>query len=103
MCQLRSSSGLLATVEKPAEDDQARVLHDQFVALRLGRLAYGQLKSIDAALARLDAGSYGTCVDCESAIPPKRLAAIPWANRCIACQEQVALQPDHELLARSAA
>ena len=27
------------------------------------------------------------CADCEDAINPKRLAAVPWAARCIACQE----------------
>jgi DnaK suppressor protein len=39
-----------------------------------------------AALARLDAGDYGTCADCAEAIPPQRLDAQPFAIRCIACQ-----------------
>jgi hypothetical protein len=31
--------------------------------------------------------SFGECVDCESQIGPKRLSAVPWASRCIRCQE----------------
>jgi DnaK suppressor protein len=40
-------------------------------------------------------GEYGVCEDCGKAIPQKRLEAVPWALRCVACQEamdQVALQ-----------
>ncbi len=44
----------------------------------------GQLK---AALRRIHEGSYGACMECDSAISPKRLAAVPWAQRCIRCQE----------------
>ena len=40
------------------------------------------------ALARLDSGEYGTCADCGDAIPAARLAAQPFAVRCIACQER---------------
>ena len=31
--------------------------------------------------------SCGTCANCDGPISPKRLAAIPWAKYCIACQE----------------
>jgi DnaK suppressor protein len=40
-----------------------------------------------AALARLEAGDYGTCIDCGDAIPPARLQAQPFAVRCVACQK----------------
>ena len=39
------------------------------------------------ALARLDAGTYGTCVDCGATIPAARLEFRPEAARCLACQE----------------
>ena len=45
-----------------------------------------QLEAVEAALQRLDAGSYGRCVDCGQPIAPGRLEAIPWAARCIDCQ-----------------
>ena len=44
-------------------------------------------KNEKAALRRIRDGSFGTCIDCESAISPKRLAAVPWAPRCIQCQD----------------
>lgn len=45
-----------------------------------------QLVLIDEALARLDAGTFGTCVRCGRPIPAERLEALPWAPRCIDCQ-----------------
>lgn len=38
-----------------------------------------------AALERLDAGTYGTCLDCETAIPYERLSVMPETDRCVAC------------------
>jgi DnaK suppressor protein len=45
------------------------------------------LQNLKAALSRVEDGSYGICVQCEEGISPKRLAAVPWAERCIKCQE----------------
>jgi DnaK suppressor protein len=44
------------------------------------------LDEVDAALARLDAGTYGACANCGKPIAPERLEAIPWAAFCIDCQ-----------------
>ena len=44
------------------------------------------LSSIDGALARIDQGTYGMCVNCRKAISEERLAAIPWATTCIDCK-----------------
>jgi RNA polymerase-binding transcription factor len=44
------------------------------------------LELVDAALARLDAGTYGPCQSCGRPIAPERLEAIPWAALCIDCQ-----------------
>lgn len=46
-----------------------------------------ELANVEQALARVNAGSYGECVDCGSAIPYARLAAYPAAMRCVTCQE----------------
>ena len=48
-----------------------------------------QLAAIEAALARLDDGSYGRCVRCGNAVAPERLEALPWAAHCIDCQRIV--------------
>jgi DnaK suppressor protein len=45
------------------------------------------LRQVKAALLRIREGAFGSCVECESAIGQKRLAAVPWAARCIRCQE----------------
>lgn len=44
------------------------------------------LAAIDAALARLDAGTYGRCTSCHKPVAPERLEALPWAALCIDCQ-----------------
>lgn len=41
------------------------------------------LDEIDAALARIEAGAYGTCGACGKPIGAERLSAIPWARLCI--------------------
>lgn len=47
-----------------------------------------ELGDIEAALVRIDAGTYGDCLDCDTSIPLARLEANPSALRCIACQER---------------
>ena len=44
------------------------------------------LAAIDAALARLDGGTFGSCTSCHRPIAPERLEARPWAALCIDCQ-----------------
>ena len=45
-----------------------------------------QLALVEAALARLDDGTFGTCIRCGQPIAAERLEALPWAPRCIDCQ-----------------
>lgn len=47
-----------------------------------------EIRDIEAALRRLAAGTWGTCVTCHRAIPEDRLAAYPTAKRCQPCQQQ---------------
>lgn len=42
---------------------------------------------VQGALARVQAGEFGTCVECGQAVEPKRLEAVPWALHCIGCQK----------------
>lgn len=46
-----------------------------------------ELREVEAALARWDAGTYGVCVDCGRPIPPARLEVRPFADRCVPCAE----------------
>lgn len=50
-----------------------------------------QRNQLDEALRRLDEGTYGTCEDCEVPISPGRLRALPFARRCLECQQQAEL------------
>jgi DnaK suppressor protein len=45
------------------------------------------LLQIDDALARVEEGTYGQCVNCGSPMIEKRLVAVPWTPYCLACQE----------------
>lgn len=55
------------------------------VALRRSADLQETLEEIEAALARLDAGTYGSCVTCGTAIPVERLQMRPFADACVAC------------------
>jgi len=60
-----------------------------------------ELTDVEAALARIEDGSYGTCVDCGEAIGWPRLNAQPTAQRCITCQEKLEVKtgrPGHPTL-----
>jgi DnaK suppressor protein len=46
------------------------------------------LADIDAALARIENGTYGICVNCGAQIAPERLEAVPWATLCIECKRK---------------
>jgi DnaK suppressor protein len=87
----------MARLGRVAEDDQAQLSHDEFVSLRLNSLDYVQLRMIEEALDRLESGDYGVCLCCENAIPPKRLAALPWARYCVSCQDNAGLRMDKEM------
>lgn len=43
------------------------------------------LTHIEAAIKRIDAGTFGRCQNCGKAIAPERLEALPWAQDCIEC------------------
>ena len=43
------------------------------------------LADVDAALVKIDDGTYGTCEDCGTAIPAARIEAVPAARYCITC------------------
>ena len=47
------------------------------------------LAAVEAALERLDAGTFGRCTSCHRAVGEQRLDALPWAALCIECQRAV--------------
>jgi RNA polymerase-binding protein DksA len=68
--------------------DTATVTYDRELDYTLEENAEHVLADIDAALQRIEDGSYGTCTNCGRQIAPERLEARPWATLCIDCQRQ---------------
>jgi RNA polymerase-binding protein DksA len=56
---------------------------DRAIDYTLGDNAENVLTEIEAALKRIDDGTYGTCARCGKPIGEERLEAIPWATLCI--------------------
>jgi DnaK suppressor protein len=63
--------------------DTATELSDADREIAIIEAAGDQRAQVVAALARLDDGSYGRCVDCGREIPPARLEVRPEAARCV--------------------
>jgi DnaK suppressor protein len=75
-------------IEKTADQmDEIQYAPERNLAMRNVDRESSLLRQVKAALRRIHDGSFGTCTGCESAISPKRLAAVPWAPRCIQCQD----------------
>ena len=62
--------------------DEARI----HVAAAVKVAAMAALADIDAALDRLERGTYGTCEQCRTAIPLERLEILPMSRLCMRCQ-----------------
>jgi RNA polymerase-binding protein DksA len=51
----------------------------------LGAASVNEIRMIQAALKRIEEGTYGECVNCGEDIAQKRLEAVPHAARCVRC------------------
>jgi DnaK suppressor protein len=67
----------------------ASQVFDQQRDLALRDRAIQHLAQVDAAIARLDDGTFGRCARCGRDIAPARLEALPWAAHCIECQTAI--------------
>lgn len=75
---------LAGSVHDAGEEAVAELLADMSLSA-LDR-EIGELKDVEAALARIAARTYGTCTDCGDDIGRERLDAYPTAKRCLTCQ-----------------
>jgi RNA polymerase-binding transcription factor len=79
--------------QPPADEmDVARSLSEVDTHAALFDRAQERLSAIDAAIARLGAGVYGTCARCGDEIPLARLEVIPFAQYCVDCQNEANLE-----------
>jgi RNA polymerase-binding protein DksA len=79
--------------QPPADEmDVARSLSEVDTHAALFDRARERLSAIDAAIARLGAGVYGTCARCGDEIPLARLQVIPFAQYCVDCQNEANIE-----------
>ena len=64
------------------------ICEKEFAILGLNRRSE-VLRNIEAALDRIQNGTFGICSNCEELIGQNRLMAVPWTPCCIRCQEAV--------------
>jgi DnaK suppressor protein len=65
--------------------ERAKQLEDSEVVDALGNDARAEIGKISAALARMDSGDFGICVECGTPIDNGRIKAHPYAVDCIDC------------------
>jgi RNA polymerase-binding protein DksA len=79
------------TEEMPLDNhlaEMASITLDREIDYSLEESATQVVGEIDAALSRIEQGTYGTCERCGQEIPRERLGARPWAKLCIDCQRK---------------
>ena len=86
----RDFDSIVASCEADAYDDEHdpeghTIAYERQQVAALLREARGHLASLDLAIERLGAGTYGTCEVCGRQIAPARLASRPAASTCVAC------------------
>jgi len=82
------ASGSLSNVPHHLADLANREFEEE---ITLGLVANEQrlLAEVDAALARMDANSYGVCTQCRKGIAKERLRALPYAPLCVDCARKL--------------
>lgn len=78
---------LAGRIHDPGEESVADLIMD----LNLHQLDQQsrEMQAIEAALGRLENGTYGICGECGGEIGVERLRAVPTATRCIECQARL--------------
>ena len=69
--------------------DTATETYDRELDYTLEENSEHVLGEIEAALSRIEGGTFGVCTNCGEQIPEERLEALPWATLCIDCQRNL--------------
>jgi DnaK suppressor protein len=86
-----ASLGELSDADQHPADTGTETFNRERDAGTLESIA-GELGDVEAALERLEAGSYGICEACGRAIPPERLDALPATRFCVEDAELAAAE-----------
>ena len=91
---LSSDLAKTRSAEEETSDESTQDIADKAVSSYTREFLYSltdgersTLLQIDDAIARIDDGSYGHCINCGQPMAEKRLTAVPWAPYCVDCQE----------------
>ena len=89
------AAAIVSRLEDPSDSgDLSQQSHEEWLFLNRNNLEKTLLREVEEALRRVKEGSYGVCQECEEAISPKRLQALPWAKFCVRCQEMLGAMTD---------
>jgi DnaK suppressor protein len=94
----RADGGKEREVLDQGESSEVDIQED--IEFALIQMKSETLNKIDAALRRLDDGTYGDCFECGEEIAQPRLRALPFAVRCKDCEEARETAEQRERLAQ---
>ncbi|MBI3756821.1 MAG: TraR/DksA family transcriptional regulator [Deltaproteobacteria bacterium] len=75
----------LRQAAEPDSEERATGRENDEVLEYLDNTGREELEQLQAAIARIDAGTYGICTQCGEEISDQRLAALPYTMTCITC------------------
>jgi DnaK suppressor protein len=94
--QLRAAAGQITKEGREIIEDSPLDVADRAINASTKEFLFRQaherhrlLQAVDAALERMREGTYGECAACGAPIGSKRLAAVPWTQYCVGCQEKL--------------
>lgn len=87
MRDVRTENGVINTQAVLDEGEASEGSIREDIEFALIQMKAETLNRIDEALARLEDGNFGNCVECGDEIASPRLRALPFAVRCIDCEE----------------
>ena len=99
LARLRHLHGAVAVEDLPGlvgansrfadEVDASHASESREIGFATRELLMERVNRLSAALDRLNEGAYGVCMECEEAISPARLQAMPEVQTCVRCQDRL--------------
>ncbi len=78
----------VAFVDDAGFSDRSHSTEERSRLISVVKALRSNLRDVERALAKMDAGTYGTCERCGRPIASERLEALPWALLCIECKHK---------------
>ena len=78
----------VAFIDDAGFSDRSHSTEERSRLISVVRALRSNLRDVDRALAKIDAGTYGACESCGKPIAAERLEALPWAVLCIGCKQK---------------